>query len=237
MFGIYTGVIVNAVLVVIGTAIGCIFKTEKLKTIGERVMQGFGLFTVMMGVSGALDQSHPLFILISLIIGISIGEITDLDGKFTKLAEFLKNKFAKNDSGFVNGFISAIMVFCIGSMTIMGALQSGLENTHTIYYTKGVLDGFGAITFAMGAGPGVGFAALIVLIYQGALVALAGLIQPIMTTEVVALSVSVGSLSLLALGLNILKITNIKVANFLPAMFVPIVYQAIVLAFGLNSLI
>lgn len=236
MLGIFTGTIVNALTVVIGTAVGCVFKGEKLKRIGERVFQGFGLFTVMLGISGAIDLPQPLFMLASLIIGTAIGELADLDDKFNRLANWLQRKFAKEgDTGFANGFISGTLLFCVGSMTIMGALQSGLSNQHTIYYTKSVLDGFSACMFAMGSGMGVGFASLAVLIYQGALVALSSLLAPIMTEEILAVSTAVGSLSVLGLGLNMLGITKLKVANFLPAMFVPIVYQIIMVLFHLGS--
>ena len=238
MFGIFTGVIVNTLTVIVGTAVGCVFKGEKLKSIGERVFQGFGLFTIVLGISGAVGLEHPLFMLISLIIGIAIGEWADLDDKFNQLGGWLQKKFSKGgNEGFTNGFMSGVLLFCVGSMTIMGALQSGLENQHTIYYTKSVLDGFSSCMFAMGGGIGVGFAAIVVLLYQGALVALASLLTPVMTPEIVAVSSAVGSLALLGLGLNMLGITKLKVANFLPAMFVPIVYQIIVVVFHLKSVI
>ena len=238
MFGIYTGVIVNTLLVVVGTAAGCIFKGEKLKRIGERVFQGFGLFTVVLGVSGAFGLPHPLFMLASLIIGIALGEWIDLDEKFERLGGWLQRKFSREEGGgFTNAFMSGTLLFCVGSMTIMGALQSGLENQHTIYYTKSVLDCFSSCMFAMGGGIGVGFAAIAVLVYQGLLVSLASLLTPVMTAEVVALSSAVGSLSLVGLGLNMLGITKIKVANFLPAMFVPIVYQIIVVLFHLEGVL
>ena len=238
MFGIFTGVIVNALTVIAGTAAGCVFKGEKLKTIGERVFQGFGLFTVVLGVSGAIGLEHPLFMLISLILGKAIGEGIDLDDKFNRLGNWLQKKFSKGEGdGFTNAFLSGVLLFCVGSMTIMGALQSGLENRHTIYFTKSVLDGFSSCMFAMGGGIGVGFAAIAVLLYQGALVALASLLTPVMTPEIVALSSAVGSLALLGLGLNMLGITKLKVANFLPAMFIPILYQAVIMIFHLKSVL
>ena len=238
MFGIFTGVIVNTLTVIVGTAAGCVFKGEKLKSIGERVFQGFGLFTIVLGISGAVGLEHPLFMLISLIIGIAIGEWADLDDKFNRLGGWLQKKFSKGgNEGFTNGFLSGVLLFCVGSMTIMGALQSGLENQHTIYYTKSVLDGFSSCMFAMGGGIGVGFAAIAVLLYQGALVALASLLTPVMTPEIVAVSSAVGSLALLGLGLNMLGITKLKVANFLPAMFVPIVYQIFVVLLHLKTVI
>ena len=238
MFGIFTGVIVNTLTVIAGTAAGCVFRGETLKRIGERVFEGFGLFTVVLGVSGAIGREHPLFMLISLILGTALGEWIDLDGKFNRLGDWLQRKFAKGDGGgFTNAFVSGVLLFCVGSMTIMGALQSGLENKHTIYFTKSVLDCCSSCMFAMGGGIGVGFAAIVVLVYQGLLVALASLLTPIMTAEIVAVSSAVGSLSLLGLGLNMLGITKLKVANFLPGMFIPIFYQVIVVLFHLKSVL
>ena len=137
---IFTGVLINAVLVIIGTMIGLIFKGERLKNIGQRIFEAFALFVLVMGVSGAMDLSEPLIILGSIIAGVAIGEIIDIDKQFTRLGSWLQNKFAKNDSGFSRGFIEASLLFCVGSMTILGALQSGLEGEHTIYITKGILD-------------------------------------------------------------------------------------------------
>lgn len=238
MFGIFTGVLTNTLAVVAGTAAGCVFKGEKLKQTGERVFQGFGLFTIVLGISGAIGLEHPLFMLVSLILGIALGEWIDLDEKFERFGNWLQKKFAKDGRGaFTESFISGTLLFCVGSMTIMGALQSGLENRHTIYFTKSVLDLCSSCMFAMGGGIGVGFAAIAVLVYQGLLTVLASLLTPIMTAEIVALSSAVGSLSLLGLGLNMLGITKLKVANFLPAMFVPIVYQIIVLLFHLEGVL
>jgi len=223
---IYLGVIANAAMVIVGTAIGCIFKGEKLKRVGERIFHAYALFVICMGVNGAADLSHPLIILVSLIIGTAIGELVDLDKQFTRFGNWAQAKFVKNtedgDSKFARGFIEASLLFCIGSMTFMGAMESALSHSHTIYLTKGVLDGISAITLAMGFGVGTGLSAVGVLLYQGLLVSLAALLSGVLTTQVVSLCCVVGSLFLVAIGLNMLGLTKIKVANFLPAMFMPI---------------
>ena len=189
MFGIFTGVVVNALLVIIGTSIGLIFKTEMLKSIGERIFQVFALFVFALGVSGSSDLSRPVFILISIVIGVAIGELVDIDGKFNQLGHSMQRKFAKNgDSNFSKGFIQASLLFCVGSMTVVGALQSGMDNTHSILFAKGLIDGVTAITFAMGMGIGVGFASISVLVYEGLLTLAAGSIAPIMSEEIIALS-------------------------------------------------
>lgn len=232
MFGIFTGVLANAVLVVFGTALGLIFKSERLEKIGQRIFEAFALFVLVMGISGAGSLNEPLLMLASIIIGTTIGEVLDIDKRFTQLGDFLQKTFSKgNDSNFSKGFVQASLLFCIGSMTIMGALQSGLNNEHTIYYTKGVLDMVSAITFAMGSGIGVGFSALSVIVYQGLLTVFASLLSPVLSAEMIAVSTSIGSLTLIGIALNMLGITKLKVANFLPAMFIPFIYQAILFFF------
>ena len=234
MFGILTGVIVNALLVIAGTAAGLIFRTERLKAIGERIFQAFAIFVACMGINGAAGMDDPILVLGCLIVGIAIGEMTDIDDKFNRLGSRLQRTFSKGsrgDSRFAEGFVSASLLFCIGSMTFMGALQSGLENIHTIYITKGVIDAVSAVTLAMGSGIGVGFSALAVLLYQGLLTLGASLLSPVLNPDMIAVSSQIGSLFLVGIALNMLEIKKIKVANFLPAMFMPFIWQAVLLIF------
>lgn len=234
MPGIFTGVLANALLVIVGAAAGLIFKTEKLRLVGERVFQIFALYVIVMGVEGALGIERPLLVLASLIAGVAAGELIDLDGAFKKLASGLRERFAKDEGErFAAGFVQASLLFCIGSMTIMGALESGLENRHSIYFTKGVLDMISAMTLSMGYGIGAAFSALSVLIYQGLLTLLASVLSPILSPEIAAASTQIGSLSLIGIALNMLGLTKLKVANFLPAMFVPLLYRAFVLLAGI----
>lgn len=168
-------------------------------------------------------------------MGIALGELIDIDDKFNRLGNWLQNKVSggkSSDSRFANGFISASLLFCIGSMTFMGALESGLQNQHTIYITKGVLDAISAITLTMGNGIGVAFSALMVLIYQGLLTLCASVLAPVLSPEMVAASSQIGSLFLVGIALNMLEIKKIKVANFLPAMFMPFIWQAVLLIFN-----
>ena len=234
MFGIFTGTLANAGLIIIGTAVGILFKTEKLKKIGERIFQVFALFVMVMGFEGALGVDQPVFCLISIIVGVAIGELLDLDAAFNRFGEKMQRIFVKGeqDGDFAEGFVQASLLFCIGSMAIMGAMQSGLQNEHTIYYTKGVLDMISACTMAMGLGIGVGFSALSILVYQGLLTVGASLLAPILSDSIVTISVQIGSLFLIAIATNMFGITRLKVANFLPAMFIPMLWQAISLLFA-----
>ena len=224
---IFLGVLINAALVVAGSAVGLIFKGEKLKRIGERIFQVYAFFIIAMGVNGAADISNPVLILVSLIIGVAIGELIDIDKQFTRFGNWAQKKFAKNSEGnaFAEGHIQASLLFCIGSMTFMGAFESALQHTHTIYLTKGVLDCISAITIAMGMGIGTMFSAVSVIVYQGILVVLAALMSSVLSSEVVAICCTIGSLFLIGIGTNMIGLTKIKVANFLPAMFIPIFAQ------------
>lgn len=232
MFGIFTGVIVDTLAIVAGTALGLMFKTKTLQRIGDRLFQVFALFVIIMGVSGSIKLPNTYLIMGSLIAGTALGEAVDLDKQFTRLGNFMEQRFTKSGqegSTFAKGFIQASLLFCVGSMAVVGALQSGLDNDHSVMYTKAILDGLGAATLTMGFGISVGFAALLVLIYEGILTAGAGVLGPILAPDIVAVSSTVGNMLLVGMGLNMLTNINLKLANFLPAIFVPMVYQAIVL--------
>ncbi len=224
----YIGVLANTGLIILGTVIGCIFRSEKVKRVAERVFQLFALFVILMGVEGALGIKEPFKALIFMVLGTAIGELIDIDKQMNRLGDWVQSKFSKGGSGnFSEGMVQAVLLFCIGSMTFIGALESGIQNVHTTYITKGALDSIGAITFAATYGPGAGLSAVFVLIYQGLLVAGASLLEPILLPEVVALSAQIGSIFLIGIGFNMLAIKKIKVANFLPAMFLPMIWQAI----------
>ena len=226
---IFIGVLANAGLVVIGSLVGSLFKSEKLKRVGERVFQVFAIYVICMGVNGAIDINDPVKALICLIVGVAIGELLDIDKQFNKLGDWAQSKLSKENtsSTFSEGFVQASLLFCIGSMTFMGALESGLSHQHTIYLTKGVLDAISAITLSMGLGIGVMLSAASIFIYQGILVVLASLLASVLVPEVVTLASAIGSLFLVGIGFNMLGITKIKVANFLPAMFIPIIWALI----------
>lgn len=229
---IFIGVLANAGLVIAGSVVGSLFKSETLKRIGERVFQVFAIFVICLGVKGSLDIDDMVKALVCILVGVAIGELIDIDKQFNRLGEWAQKKFTKGsvdnqDSRFAEGFVSASLLFCIGSMTFMGALESGISHQHSIYLAKGVIDGISAITLSMGCGIGVALSAASVLVYQGILTLLASLLASVMTAEAVAMASAIGSLFLVGIGFNMLGITKIKVANFLPAMFMPLIWQAI----------
>lgn len=225
MFELLTGTIANALLILAGTLIGCLLNRKTLQKIGERIFEAFGLLVCAMGFAGSSQLDNIYLILASILIGVTIGEFLDLDGQFRKLAEKLQSILSySQENTFAQGLIESTLLFCIGSMAIIGSLEAGINHNHTILITKGIIDGISACMMSMTLGISVGFSAFFVFIYQGILSITASLLQPLLSLEIIAAVSTVGNLFLIGIGLNMLKVTKIKAANFLPAMFIPIIY-------------
>ena len=220
------GVIVNVIAVCAGSLIGLLFRRGIPQKISDAVMKGIGLCCIYIGLSGALAGKNILICIASMIIGVSLGTLLDLDGKLTALGNAAEN-FAKrknagsaNNSSVAQGFITACLLFCIGSMTIVGCLNAGLAGKMDMLYTKSLLDFVSSMMLSVSLGIGVLLSAVFVLVFQGGLVLLASLLQPFLTDAAIAEMTCVGSLMILALGLNLLGITKLKTADFLPALLI-----------------
>lgn len=224
------GVIVNTIAVIVGSLLGLIFHKAVPERIVKAVMIGIGLCTVYIGVSNMLKGENTLILIISMVVGSIIGTLLDIDGAITRVGDALSRRFRKKGSTYsmTEGFVTASLLFCIGAMTIVGSLNSGLTGDHEMIFTKSLLDLISAIMLTASLGIGVLFSAAFVFIFQGAIVLLATTLQPILTGHAIAELTCVGSVIILALGLNILGITRFKVANYLPAIFIaPILAQFI----------
>ncbi len=218
------GVIVNVIVIIIGSGIGMALKKGIPQRISETMMKGLGLCTLYIGWSGALKGSNTLVLIISMAIGVVIGEGFDLDARLNRFAQRMEKKFKKEDGSIsiAEGFIAASLLFCVGAMTVVGSLQAGLSGDYETLFTKSVLDFISSMIFASTLGIGVMLSAVFVLLFQGSIVLLAQVVAPFLTDAVVAEMTCVGSVLIFALGLNILGITKLKVLNYLPAMFLPI---------------
>lgn len=218
------GTIVNGIAIIIGSLIG-----TQLTKIPERVkvtvMQAIALAVIIIGVGMGLKSENFLIVIGSLAIGAVIGEKLDLEEKLNRLGKWLESKTgAKEEGSFAKGFVTATLIYVVGAMAIVGALDSGLRNDHAVLYTKSMLDGFSAILFTSTLGIGVLFSAFPVMIYQGSIAILATQItqyvpQHIMDAFIVEMTAT-GGVMILAIGLNILGVTTIRVANLLPAIIV-----------------
>ena len=214
------GGLVNVATVLIGSTLGLLLKKGISQKYTDAVMIGIGLCTVCIGVSGMLKGENTLVAIISMVLGAIIGTAIDIDKRINSVGDFLSKKFKKDSEkvSITEGFVTASLLFCIGAMTIIGSLDAGLKGDNTTLYTKSVLDLFSSMMLSASLGIGVMFASVFVLIFQGGLVLLSGLLEPILNDAAIAEITCVGSLMILALGLNLIGITKIKVANYFPAL-------------------
>ena len=225
------GVLVNVATVILGSAVGLLLKKGIPERISKAVMTAIGLCTIYIGIDGALQGENTIVLIVSMVLGTIIGTATDIDGKLNKLASFVERKMKKDNekSTIAQGFITGSLLFCVGAMSIVGSLNSGLSGDHTITYTKAILDLISSCMLASTLGIGVMLAAIFVLVYQGGLVLLAELLQGVLTdTALIAEITCAGSVMIIGLGLNITGLSKFKIANFLPALLVvPLVYYLV----------
>lgn len=222
--------IVNALVVILGGLLGLVLggrlKEEKTKT----VVAALGICTTVIGMEGALGTSNILIVIISLVLGTLVGEALKIEEGLDKLGSWLKRRVSKNGGGrFTEGFVTASLLFCVGSMAIMGSFDAGLRGDYSTIFAKSALDAVMAVTFAAAMGLGVLFSAATVLIYQGALTLLAGLAEPFLSAAAVGEMTAVGGVMLIATGLNILGLPKerLRVGNMLPALILPVLWSAI----------
>ncbi len=222
------GVIVNTLTVILGSAIGLLLKKGIPERVSKAVMVAIGLCTVYIGIDGALSGNNTIVLIVSMVLGTIVGTFLDIDGKISAVGNFFERKFRRNDekTSIAEGFMTGSLLFCVGAMTIVGSLNSGLSGDNTLIFTKSVLDLISSCMLASTLGIGVMFAALFVFIFQGALVLLSTLLQGLMTDMALVSEITcAGSVIIIGLGLNILGLSKFKVADMLPSIiFVPIIY-------------
>ncbi len=221
---VFLGTVVNGVAIIIGTLIGTISSRipERMKT---TIMQGLALVVAVIGLQMAMKSEQFLIVIGSLVLGGMVGEYWDLEGKLGKLGNWIERKTGATSGGSVaQAFVTATLVYVVGAMAILGALDSGLRNDHSILFTKSLIDGFTAIMFTATLGYGVLFSAIPVMIYQGLIALFASQINQIVPHSLldafIAEVTSAGGIMIFAIGLNLLGIIKIRVANFLPALLV-----------------
>ncbi len=215
------GVLFNTLTVIIGSLLGILLKNGIKSKYKDSVMKAIGLCTVAMGISGLMKGENTLVLIISSVIGVLLGTLINIDGKINFLGELVARKFKSENSSqgsVAQGFVTACLLFCIGSMTIVGSLESGINGDNSMIFTKSILDLFSSMVLASSLGIGVVFSALFVFVFQGLLVLLASCLAPFLSAAVIAEISCAGGLMILALGLNITGITKIKVADFLPSL-------------------
>lgn len=217
-----TGVFVNVATVLIGSLIGLIFKKGISEKYSDAVMKGIGFCTILIGIQGMLKGENVLVAIVSMVLGAIVGTAVDIDRRLSSAGDFLSEKLKSKTSdktSIAEGFVTASLLFCVGAMTIVGSLNSGLKDDHTMIFTKSVLDFFSSMMLSASLGIGVIFAAFFVFVFQGGIVLLADVLEPLLIDAAIAEITCVGSLMILALGFNLTGIARFKVANYLPALF------------------
>lgn len=237
------GTIVNAAAVIVGSILGLVLKFGIPERFKSTIMQAISLSVIFIGTSGVLqgifkvlnsgkiDRQYIMLMIFSLVIGGLVGEILRIEDFLDRLGERIKKAVSKviksENSTFTEGFVTASLVFCVGAMAIVGSLEDGLNRNFSILFAKSILDGVTSVIFSATLGIGVMFSSVAVLLYQGSITLLAGLLKPLLTDAVVLQMSMVGSVLIFAIGLNMLGVSKIKVGNLLPAMFVPALWYVV----------
>ncbi len=208
----------NTGAVVAGSLLGVMIGKrlpDRVKTI---VMQALGLSVVLIGLQMALSGTRPLLVIGSLLLGAVTGELMDVEGRIAAIGEWLKRRFRSESSTFVQGFVTASVLYCTGAMVIVGSIRDGTVGDPSILYVKSLLDGVASIAFASSLGSGVAFSALSVFVVQGSITLLASKLAFLQGPGVIEAVTATGGLLILGIGINILEIKQIRVGNLVPAL-------------------
>jgi len=223
---IFTGVLVNAAAIIVGTVLGCFVIKGIPDRFNEILYKAIGLAIVFIGIKGAMDNQHVMLLIISIILGSLLGEWIDIDGKMNKLGDLAEKKLGFGEGSFSKGFVTATILYCTGSMAIVGSMNSGFNLDHTMLFAKSILDGMISVVFAGAMGIGVAFSAFPIILYEGGITVIAAFVGDFMPEIMITEMSAVGSLIIAAIGFNFLfsDLKQIKVANMIPAMFIPCIY-------------
>ena len=214
------GTLVNTAAVIGGGVIGLLLKKRMPERITTIYFQAIGLFTLAIGASMAVEMQHILIVVSSLAIGSLLGEWIDIEQGAERLSNRIKHRFRIGSEKFSEGRVTAFLLFCVGSLTILGTIQEGTGGSPDLLYTKSLMDFFSAILLASAFGVGVALSAAPLFLFQASLTLLAGYAGNFFTEEIILGLTSVGGILLIGLGINILGIQKIRVMNMLPSLVV-----------------
>lgn len=222
------GTLINALAIMVGSVLGTFLHKaipDKIKAI---VFQALGLASLVMGVQMALKLENILALIFSLLIGGIAGELLDLEGRLEKLGDLLKGRMNSANQKFTEGFVAASLLFTVGAMSTLGAINEGISGDRSLLMTKSLLDAFASLAFASTYGIGVLFSFLPVVLYEGSITLLAAGLQGILTTSVINQLTAVGGVMIMGIGFNLLEIKRIKVTNLLPALVVVVLLALLI---------
>lgn len=227
------GTIVNTFSIIIGSLFGLLLSGGITERYRRTIMHAIGLVVMLIGLKAALETNAILVVVLSLAVGSVLGEFIRIEDRLEQMGNWMGRRLSKNGQGFAKGFVSASLLFCVGAMAIVGAMESGLDGNHQTLFAKSIIDGISSVVFASTLGIGVLFSAFSVLLYQGLITLGASLIKPFLLPEVISQMSAVGGLLITAIGIGLLEIKKIKIGNMLPAIFIPLAYQILKHLYGL----
>jgi len=219
---ILLGSAVNGIAIVIGGLIGLFAGKLLPERIRTALVPTMSLVTIGIAVPGMMNTANLLIPILSMVIGTFIGELIDIDGALQKLSNALQSKF--KGSSVAEGFFTCSLVFAVGAVAVMGALDSGLKGDHSLLYAKALMDGTAAIAFAAALGLGVVFSSVTVFVVEGGIALLAGLVADLLSTSVINEISFVGSLLIVGISLNMMGATKLRILNMVPALVLPILF-------------
>jgi uncharacterized membrane protein YqgA involved in biofilm formation len=237
-----TGTFINVGTVLAGTALGTVLGSRLPNRVRETVLHGLGLVTLVVGVSQGLEafraplteltRGAVLVVLGSVLVGGVIGELLRIERGLDRAGEALRARFGRGQARFTEGFVVASLVFCVGPLTIVGAIQDGLTGDYQLLAIKSLLDGFAALAFASALGWGVGFSVITILVYQGGLSLSASAVAGAFSDAMIAAMSAVGGVLILGIGFQLLEVREVRVANLLPAVVLAPAAVAVIEAVG-----
>lgn len=222
----FTGVIADLFAIVGGGFIGVLINKGLPLKIETAIMKALAFSAIYIGIRGMATGENTILIILSMVIGVIIGELISLDDNINKAAKHIASKLPMNaeSSKFSKGFTTGVLIMGVGALSIVGPIESGLTGDHTIMFTNAVMDGVTSIVLASSLGVGVIFSGFLVFIYEAIIVIFASGLNTLLTTPMIDDMNAIGSILILMIGLNMIEVTDIKVMNFVPALFVPILF-------------
>lgn len=222
-----TGTLANVAAILAGSFLGLVLHGRMPLRVKTMVFQGLGLCVLVIGLGMALKMQNPVAVVLSVVLGGIVGELLRLEQAFERLAAWLKRAIKSKNETFTDGFVTATLIYCIGSMAILGALDEGLRGDPTILFTKAVLDGFASIALAATYGLGVAFSAIPLFLYQFGITLSAQAVQPFFTEPLLAQLTGTGGVLILGIGVNLLELKRIPLTNLLPALPIVVALTAL----------
>jgi uncharacterized membrane protein YqgA involved in biofilm formation len=216
--GNMVGTLVNTAAVIAGSSIGLVFRKSLPEKYQDIYFQAVGLFTLLLGVKMAIDMASPLLVVLSLVAGGFAGAGMRLEKRADQLGDYIKAKTRSKNDRFTEGLITAFLLFCMGSMTIVGAIEEGFGKTSDLLLTKSIMDFFSSVMLASGLGIGVLFSSILLLLFQGGITLLVSVAGRDIPAEIISEITVTGGIILIGLSINLLKIKKLEIINLLPAL-------------------